>query len=180
MVVTNKSIYKGEDLKAEIVKKTIISYLHRILSFVALFVLCIIFIVRAEQLSSLIVGIILLVIDVLSFVFQIIQFVKIPKQISDKNEYVNCDKIDYNFTFKEQSFAVELCANGKKMKEEYYYKGIRKVTDKGDTYDILMRDGVSFYLAKDSFTVEKGLEFLHKYFDLHKVKFISKKEEEAK
>jgi hypothetical protein len=114
MVVTNKSIFTGKQLKEEIVKKTRMAHLPRTISFCLLFLFCIYFIISANDKTSLVVGIILLVVDLACFVFQIIQQIRIPKFVSEKNEYVNCDEIIYNYTFKEQSFIVELCANGKK------------------------------------------------------------------
>ena len=178
MVIKNSSTFKGSDLKDEIIKKVSIKQLPRIISFGFILILCILFIIfTKDHIENIIVGSILLALDLAYFIYQIIQYVNIPKTITEKNSYINCDQILYNFTFKEQSFIVELCANGKRLKEEYYYNGIRKVTDKGPVYDILMRDGVSFYLTKDNFDVDKGLEFFHKYLNLHKIKFVEKKDE---
>ena len=174
MVVYNNTTVAGCELKNSFIKNARKNAVLKSLAFFILPFFCIYLLVTSDGIETTIAGIIFLVIDLVALIFSILQFINVPKYIEKQNPYVNCDEILYKYTFKEQSFILEITTDKKKMKGEYSYPNIKKVLSDDKRYKLIMKDNVVFYIDKNGFTIDKGIEFFLKDLQLHKVKIIDK------
>lgn len=183
MVVYNKTILDKDEVFDSLVAQTRKSQIKKFI-LTGIIIACAIFLLiygySQEDSNYISVGFIFLFFALFYLIMSIVSFVKAPKSVQAQNEAILSDSMTYDYTFKEQSFQVNITAGGKITKIPYKYENIKRVYEYDSRYEIKLIDNLILFVYKNGFTQEKALEFFIKNLSINKKKIINKiKEEKA-
>lgn len=101
-------------------------------------------------------------------------YIKTPKDIIKSNPEIENGDINFQFTFKEESFEAIITNNGKKRNVKYSYSDLKKIKEYEKRYEIITKEQQIFYIFKDGFKEEKSEEIFRLNLDKKKKKIINK------
>lgn len=177
MVVYNKTILDKEEVFNSLVKQTRKAQLKKfILSGIIL--ACAIFLLvfgySQDDSNYIGVGYVFMVFALFYLIMSILSYVKAPKNVKAQNEAILSDSMLYDYTFKEQSFQVNITAGGKITKIPYKYENVKRIYEYESRYEIKLSDNLILFIFKNGFTAEKAEEFFKKNLSINKKKIINK------
>lgn len=177
MVVTNKTELTKEEMLSSLVVQTKKAQNSKFLLSGILFVCGVILTISSlinPNNSYISIGITLIIFSLFYIGFAIINIIKAPKNLEKQNADILDNPMSYEYTFKEQSFQVNIHAANKNSKLPYKYSNIKKIYEYENRFEFKLDDNLLLFIHKSGFAQEKGLDFFKKNILLNKKKIINK------
>lgn len=175
MIINNVTTLSSEEAINELVNVERKSYLKKYVFTALLTILGLIVVIyiaiAGEKIDSIIVGILFLIFGIFLTFINTYYILSMKKRIIKKNPLLIDNGLTYSFTFKEESFIVNIIIGKESKKLEYSYKELKKIYEKDGSIYFILIDNTYYRCKIDSFKDKKELELFYYGLSKHKTKY---------
>ena len=178
MVIKNKTIFDGQEVKETILKDNKITFFKKVLitfSFLILGIFITIFSVKEDsETLYLTFGIGLILFSVLSFSYNLVKYLKMKKKVDIDFKYEITHGIIYDYSFHEEKFKLTIKVGDRTSKMEAFYKGLKKIINYDNEIVFVVSSGNSYKCKKCGFVDKKQEELFFYGLSKHDIKVKNK------
>ncbi len=177
MVVHNKTNLDKEEMLSSLIKTTKKGQLGKFIISTIIFLCAILLIIyghMAKESNYLMVGYMFLAFSMVYYGIGLFTILRIPKKVLKQNKEAYEQGVIYDYTFKEQSFQVNVISLGKKTKLPYKYNDIKKILEYENRYEFRLSENLVLFIYKNGFDNPKMEEFFLKNLQKNKKKIKNK------
>lgn len=178
MVVKNETRLTANEAYDSLIKITRKNYRSRYIFFLFIMIFGIIIVtvsaINKNSTDTMVIGFIFMIVAILFLAMNITTILRTPKMVKKKNSNIEPDGILNSFTFKEESFLLNITIKQKVTRLDLPYTSLKKIIEYDDKIIFMLSSTEIFICKKDGFKSSKEMEVFFYGLAKHKTKIIKK------